>query len=96
MRRREVIGLIGGAAALPLGVRAQQPKKLPRIGFMATGFQGRMIDAFRQGLEELGYLEVTNFVVAAHIWLMRFVVPKWSAWRAASTWSRNERQRFIR
>lgn len=46
--------------------------------------------------QSLRILEVTNFAVAAHIWLTRFVVPKWSAWRAASTWSRNERQKFVR
>ncbi len=37
MKRREVLGVIGGAAAWPLGVWAQQPKNVPRIGFLVTG-----------------------------------------------------------
>jgi hypothetical protein len=36
MRRREVIALIAGAIAWPLGVRAQ-PQKVARIGFLTAG-----------------------------------------------------------
>jgi putative ABC transport system substrate-binding protein len=37
MRRRAFIAGLGGAAVWPVVARAQQPKKVPRIGFLATG-----------------------------------------------------------
>jgi len=60
MRRRELISLIGGAAAAwPLGVRAQQPTP-PVIGFLHSqspdGFT-EPLRAFRQGLKESGFVE---------------------------------------
>src|SRR3954452_19246162 len=61
MRRREFIALLG-AAAWGAGARAEQPKKLPRIGFLANRFQGH-VDPFRQGLGELGYVEGVNIRV---------------------------------
>jgi putative tryptophan/tyrosine transport system substrate-binding protein len=68
MRRREFIAALGGAAAWPVVARGEQPKKVPRIGFLATGSLELpeslvMINAFRQGLRELGYVEGENILV---------------------------------
>lgn len=44
--------------------QAQQPKKVPRIGYLSLGSGFRVNDeAFRQGLRELGYTEGQNIVV---------------------------------
>ena len=60
MQRREFITLLGGAVtAWPLNARAQPKGKIYRIGFLWDGpdvFPGAL-EAFRQGLRELGYVE---------------------------------------
>ena len=67
MRRREFIALVGGAIACPMGVRAQQQTgKVPRIGFLSlTSPSDRppLLDAFRQGLRDLGWVEGQNIVI---------------------------------
>jgi putative ABC transport system substrate-binding protein len=61
MKRREVITLVGGAAAWPVAVRAQQ--RLPVIGLL-SGFSpsggGETLEAFRQGLGDSGFVEHQN------------------------------------
>ena len=52
--------------AVPLTAEAQQPKNVPRIGFLsaasASSISARS-EAFRQGLRELGYVEGQNLVI---------------------------------
>ena len=56
-------------ALVMIGVRteARQPNKIPRIGFItATGNSmapGPQVEAFRQGLKDLGYIAGNNCVV---------------------------------
>jgi ABC-type uncharacterized transport system substrate-binding protein len=60
MRRREFITLLGGAATWPFAVRAQQPAKLPTIGFLGVATASAWSDwvaSFVQGLHELGWIE---------------------------------------
>src|SRR5438876_8178862 len=55
MRRREFLALVGGAAAWPHAVRAQQrTSKIPRIGIIDDA---AIWNHFRQGLRDLGYIE---------------------------------------
>src|SRR6185312_2758197 len=61
LRRRQFITLIGGAAAWPLGARAQQP--MPVIGYFSARSPVTdvpMLSAFQQGLNETGYVEGRN------------------------------------
>ena len=61
LKRREFIALLGGAAAAwPLAARAQQPGKLPTVGFMGANnaaWERASTDAFVQRLRELGWIE---------------------------------------
>ena len=67
MRRREVLGVLGSAAAAwPLVAHAQQPVAMPVIGYLGAElpavFASR-VRAFRQGLGEAGYVEGRNVAI---------------------------------
>jgi ABC-type uncharacterized transport system substrate-binding protein len=66
MRRRELIGLVGGAAAVarPLSARAQ--KAMPVIGFLHSGTaeqNARRLQGFRKGLSDAGFVEDQNVMI---------------------------------
>jgi putative ABC transport system substrate-binding protein len=67
MRRREIIALLGGAAAVwPLAGWAQQSGKIARIGYLDLGPASARVDrvaALRAGLHGLGYVEGRNIAI---------------------------------
>jgi ABC-type uncharacterized transport system substrate-binding protein len=67
IRRREFIALLGGAAAAwPLAARAQQPGKLPTIGFLGAttpSAQSPWTAAFVERLRGLGWIEGRNVAI---------------------------------
>ena len=67
MRRRAFITLlVGSAAAWPRAARAQQPGKIPRIGFLGATTQAlaaKNLERFRAGLRDLGYIEGENILI---------------------------------
>jgi putative ABC transport system substrate-binding protein len=65
MRRREFLGVLGGAAmAWPRAARAQQPP-MPVIGFLSVGEPPAvLVEAFRRGVNEGGYGQ--NFAIEYH------------------------------
>src|SRR5713101_4341409 len=74
MKRREFIALVGGAAAAwPLAARAQQAENPVRIGFLPIGtssntYDQSLVEAFRQGLREVGVVENRHAVLDV-VWI---------------------------
>ena len=65
MKRRRFVALIGGALAAPLAM-AQQPAKVPRIGYLFSFVRSQgehLWQACRQGMRELGYVDGRNVVL---------------------------------
>jgi putative ABC transport system substrate-binding protein len=70
MRRREVITLLGGVAvAWPFAALAQQSDRVRRIGFLIGAADDpdmrSMYEAFRQGLQQLGWIDGRNVQIDA-------------------------------
>ena len=64
MKRREFITFSAGAVVGPLSAYAQQPPKLPTIGFLRAGQPPKSwVEAFQQGLREREYFDGQNVVV---------------------------------
>jgi putative ABC transport system substrate-binding protein len=65
-RRTFITNVARGLVAVPLAVQAQQPGKIYRIGYLsaaAPDVSATVIDAFRQGLRERGWIEGRNIVI---------------------------------
>ena len=68
MKKTALLSILVVAIQLTVGAlaEAQQPKKVPRIGYLltasASSYAART-DAFRQGLRELGYVEAKNILI---------------------------------
>jgi len=61
-----VLTLCATLFALCLPAEAQQPTKIPRVGYLAANSLSDIsarVEAFRQGLRELGYVEGKNIVL---------------------------------
>jgi putative tryptophan/tyrosine transport system substrate-binding protein len=70
MNRRDMMALLGGAAAWPVAAMAQQPA-IPVVGYLRPGSadsDAHNVAAFRQGLNETGYVDGQNVTVEYH-WL---------------------------
>src|SRR6185436_20124762 len=66
MDRRTFLGtLASGLLTAPLAGDAQQAAKVPRIGFLTGNLAAspHVVEAFRQGLRDLGYVEGRNVVI---------------------------------
>ena len=64
MKRREFIMLLGGVAAWPVAVRAQQRAKTPRVGILNyAAAQDVRVSQFHDALRRLGYVEGENLAV---------------------------------
>src|SRR5438046_8836156 len=66
MRRREFVGLVGGAAAWPLAARAQQRPAVPVIGWLSsrtTATDALVLPAFHRALNAQGFVEGQNVSV---------------------------------
>ena len=66
--KKAVVPILVAVVMLALGVtaEAQQPKKVPRIGYLSGASLSAIrqrIEAFRQGLRQLGYVEGKNIVI---------------------------------
>jgi putative tryptophan/tyrosine transport system substrate-binding protein len=71
MKKKINVLLCAMLLALSFPAHAQQPTKIPRIGFLSGGGGAVYLarhDAFRQGLRELGYVEGKNIVIEWRLW----------------------------
>jgi len=62
-RRTFLVTFVGGILAAPLAAEAQTAEKVYRIGMLGSSSSDPLVEAFKQGLRELGYVEGRNIMV---------------------------------
>jgi putative tryptophan/tyrosine transport system substrate-binding protein len=93
MRRRELITLLGSAAAAwPFAARAQQQDRMRRIGVLMSASENDLeyqafVAAFREGLQKLGWMEGRN-IRFDYRWELRSSERVGNSLRSL-TWSRS-------
>ena len=70
IQNRKLVGIVAIVTTIAICgavAEAQQPKKIPRIGYVSVSGDaknpGRFVEAFRQGLRDIGYIEGKNIAV---------------------------------
>ena len=66
MDRRMFLGTLAGGLLAPLAAEGQAPAKVPRIGFLSASSpmdNPRLLEAFRQGLRDLGYVDGQSIAI---------------------------------
>jgi len=64
MDKKAIIFLLVGLTLASVQLAEAQPKKVPRIGLLRAGSPpDSYVEAFRQGLRELGYIEGQNIAI---------------------------------
>ena len=89
MKRRKFLSLLGLVVTWPLTAHAQQPAKVPRIGYLALRASPSEHDeAFKQGLRELGWIEGQNIAIE-YRWAAGQVdrLPPWQRSWSACRWT---------
>jgi putative ABC transport system substrate-binding protein len=64
VKRRDLIALLGVTLVWPFAVRAQQPRKIVRVGYLsAAAAPDANIEYFKQGMRDIGYAEGRDVVI---------------------------------
>jgi putative tryptophan/tyrosine transport system substrate-binding protein len=67
MQRREFITLLGGAAVWPLAARAQEKRRIPKVGVLwhaaSSEEEGALFPALVEGFRALGYIDGQNIIL---------------------------------